>query len=260
MGLQQPPFCLEGRSDHTAKLHRRAWSSLLKNPGVTALATDWIVTQRGAGADRSVDVSIGSGWIPQYQNNGHYFAFADTITNVPLTTNVSGLSRIDSIVAQIHDSELFGGNDDVVFVPVAGTPSGSPVPPTVPNTSLLLANVLLANGYATVVNANITDKRVAIKAQGQPVVSLLTSNIAVQSGVNSVTTDGSGKFTITYPTPFTTLIAPFAQPADAGPSFDTSVYLQQADQTASLLKGTVYSNGVLQTSRTLAIWWEAYGT
>lgn len=260
MGEQQPPFALEGRTDHTAKLFRRVFGSFVQTPGVADIAATWKVTQRGAGADRSVDVATGTGWIPQFADNGPYAGYSDSVVNVPLAVNSSGLTRIDTIVAQIHDAELFGGNDDWVFVPVQGTPSATPVPPAVPNTSLPLADVQLANGFATVVNANIADRRVPIQTRGQPVISKMTQNIGIQSNIATVTTDAvTGKFTITYPVAFNSIIAVFAQPTDAGAAFDTTIYPQVA-QSNSQLTATVYSNGVLQTSRTLSVWWEAMGT
>lgn len=256
----QPPAFLEGRTDHTAKLFRRVFGSLVQTPGVSNIVSDWKVSQRGAGADKSVDVAAGTGWIPQFGDNGPYAAYADSVKNVPLAANTSGFSRIDSIVAQIHDAELFGGNDDWIFVPIQGTPSGSPVPPTLPDTSLLLANVLLANGYASVLNANITDLRVPTQTRGQPIISKLASNIGVQSNIATVTTDAvTGKFTITYPVAFNSIIAVFATPCDAGAAFDTTVY-PQVVQPVDKLTATVYSNGVLQTNRTMSLWWEAYGT
>lgn len=125
-----------------------------------------VVTQRAAGANRSVDVSaviavIDGTDIPSTQ--GKYLA-QQPLTNVPLATApTSGNSRIDSIIAQVLDGDQNGnpGVNDFIVTVQPGTPAttGSQVAPTLPASCVLLANVLVGPTVTTIVNANITDER-----------------------------------------------------------------------------------------------------
>lgn len=88
-------------------------------------------------------------------------AFSDATTNVIITANGSGNPRIDLICIKIDPAASAGiqGVGAVSIVAVAGTPAGSPVAPATPANHLALAQVAVANGATSIVNANITDVR-----------------------------------------------------------------------------------------------------
>ena len=73
-----------------------------------------------------------------------------------VTANSSGNPRIDLAVINIFTAALSV---------IAGTPAGSPSPPACPSNSLPIAQIAVANGASSIVNANITDVR-ALSAIG----------------------------------------------------------------------------------------------
>lgn len=130
--------------------------------------TDLKVTEKGSGADMSVDVAVGdayilnSSWTAGSLDETKFFAVAsDAISNVTITANSSGNPRIDIIVATVD--KITPPNDEATNVftvtAVAGTPAGSPTAPATPANSIKLAEIAVANGATSIVNANITDTR-----------------------------------------------------------------------------------------------------
>lgn len=147
---------------YPASLDRQALS--LWTTGVIA-AGDLAVTQRGAGANMSVDVAAGGCVIEgtEAAGQGRYLATSDAVVNVPLAAAPgAGSSRIDLVVATVRDSAFSGTDDDWIIQAVTGTPAASPVAPSAPASSLVLASVAVASLAASIVDANITDARVAV--------------------------------------------------------------------------------------------------
>lgn len=69
--------------------------------------------------------------------------------------------RNDLIVLQVRDPNAGGAaGDDAVLAVIAGTPSGSPVDPAVPNTALVLARVRVPAGTGSITAGLIDDLRV----------------------------------------------------------------------------------------------------
>lgn len=150
----------------------RPLRKLLSVLGV-ATASDLVVTQRGAGANKSVDISVGDAFFDY--NFYAYFAWNTATVNdssTVITDNTSGNPRIDTVVAYIDLTVIDNTNSNnpgaLKFMVVAGTPAGSPSAPSSPtiqsavgsgNPFIKLANVAVANGFTSIVNANITDVR-----------------------------------------------------------------------------------------------------
>lgn len=115
------------------------------DPGLT-------VTQRGTGANMSVDVSQGSAI-----NLGTFYRNTATL-NLAIAANASGNPRIDTVVL----------NKDWVaqtvrLVVVQGTPAATPVPPGLTQSNLVqwqipIGDVAVANGAVSITNANITSR------------------------------------------------------------------------------------------------------
>jgi len=82
-------------------------------------------------------------------------------TDVTITDNTSGNPRIDIICLKVDATVTPDGEATNVasLVAIAGTPAASPTAPAVPDDHLLLAQVAVANGFASITTANITDKR-----------------------------------------------------------------------------------------------------
>jgi hypothetical protein len=132
--------------------------------GVLA-AGDFVPSQRGAGANRSVDLTAGDVLVSTIAGTSAYHAFDTAANNVATTTNASGNPRIDAISVYV-DVAAFGATDNsgaLKFKATAGTPGASPVAPSdatvqadvgAANPFHRVANVYLPNGYTQILNAN----------------------------------------------------------------------------------------------------------
>lgn len=151
---------------HPAHSVRRMLQALAGNRGgvipATATFTDLKVTQRGAGANMSVDVAGGECFVHGTESTyqGVYHCQNQGTQNVVITAADSTNPRRDLIVARIKDSEYGVAVTDVFAIEaVAGTPAGSPADPTVPDNCIVLARVAVAASASSITNANITDLR-----------------------------------------------------------------------------------------------------
>jgi hypothetical protein len=165
MTLYNPLFLEAVTGDSAITYHmqdlRLMLSALVPLQG-TVLATDLTVSQRSAGANMSVDVTSGRAFIQgtSISNQGNYLVRSDAVTNVGIAAASSSNPRIDLIVARVFDKQADGGSSySWTLQSVTGTPAASPVAPSVPPSSLLLAQVAVATSAASITNANITDKR-----------------------------------------------------------------------------------------------------
>lgn len=164
MAEQNPPYTLQAAgSNHTAKLFRRVLEGLLRNQGVGSLngSNDMKVTQNGSG---SVDVDRGGGFIvgDEVTNQGIYFVYNDGTVNLSVPAAASGKTRIDRIIAEVHDVTE-GHTQDAAEVPqltadtwglvrVPGTEvTSGPTAPALPNSALNLATVTVTDTGITTV-------------------------------------------------------------------------------------------------------------
>ena len=167
-----PPLFLEAVPGDTAITYhmqdlRLMTSALAPNQG-TILTGDLQVTQRGAGANMSVDVASGRAIIvgDSIANQGNYIVRSDATYNVPISAASTSNPRIDLIVAQVYDKQADGGTL-YSWTPtvVTGTPAASPVAPSLPPSAMALATVSVATNAASVTTTNITDQRI-LSGQG----------------------------------------------------------------------------------------------
>lgn len=160
-GLDQPLWLQN--STYPAALDRALIASALET-GVLG-AGELAVTQRGAGANMSVDVAPGRVVVPMTDapNQGSALCRSTAVNNLTVTgAPGAGLSRIDLVIARVYDASLIGGSiNGWQLEIVTGTPASSPAAPASPVSSLVLAQIAVAAGQATVTNANITDRRVS---------------------------------------------------------------------------------------------------
>lgn len=137
--------------------------------GVLA-AGDLKVSQRAAGgANMSVDVASGAGWIEidSGTRQGLSHIFSDAIANGVVTNSHATLPRVDRIVIQYNDSSIpagVGGDVPTLRV-IAGVPTAGATLDNetgiaaLPNDSMQIGTVLIPAASATVTNANIRDRR-----------------------------------------------------------------------------------------------------
>lgn len=172
MAVTNPPGWLQNAgATHTAAQMRSyiggfigvasSAGSLIGAGGVNpALGDKLQVTQTGS-PSMAVIVKSGIGWVPGSQNGsqGSYGVMNDADLTLSVTTAHATLARIDIVVFTVRDSQYSGSDNDSILQVVAGTPAGSPAPPSNPANSIRLAEVLVGAGVTSITNANITDKR-----------------------------------------------------------------------------------------------------
>lgn len=132
------------------------------------------VSQRGAGANMSVDIAIGDAIIPRSDGTYGHPAFNDAVLNQAIATADPSNPRRDIVVMYIDYTQtpstgVSNNTNGVVKVKVvAGTPAGSPVDPTdtaiqssvgAGNPFIKLARARVGAGVTSVGNSVIDDLR-----------------------------------------------------------------------------------------------------
>lgn len=164
-------------------------SGVAPDPGLT-------VTQRGAGANMSVDVSAGAAFV-----NGTFY-ITDATVNLAIGSNSSGNPRIDTVILK-KDWSL----QTVRLAIKQGTAAASPVPPSLVQSAgasweIPIADVAVANGAVSITNANLQVRRSpANVADGIYLHAVLNnSGVVLQTGdvvVLDTTADRAAKTTTT---------------------------------------------------------------
>lgn len=133
------------------------------------------VTERGAGANMSVDVAVGGAMVggtagAGSAHRGDYFAYCDATENVVITASDPTNPRIDLVGIRIRDT-AYGEADNVpVITVVTGTAAGVPAEPAVPDNFLTLARVDVPAADTAIGAAQITDRRRPWTALGGTIV------------------------------------------------------------------------------------------
>jgi hypothetical protein len=154
---------------------RAMFDAIWSGEGVASL-TDLVVTQRGAGANMSVDVSAGLVVIQgnAIANQGKYVCRSTATVNLPIATAPGSGTRTDLIVAQLYDKQADGGTQ-YAWTPLVITGST-----TAPPSSAVLAQVTVPTGTASITtasNINGTGRQYAQLVQTyRPVVSVQVSD------------------------------------------------------------------------------------
>jgi len=219
---------------YPAGVDRDLIDATFPNPGVIA-AAGLAVTQRGAGANMSVDVAAGLVVVAgtDIAGQGKYLGKVNSTVNVVVgAAPGAGLTRVDLVHAHMTDGTVVGGGTNAMAVQIlAGTAvSSNPVPPAVPASSEALANITVASGTAAVTNAMIADRR--RRAQGQRV-----------QGGRAAFTYATGGVTITFPTPFATTCYAFVSTVSYTGVWTTFVSTLSASQAKITISGTAGEMG-----------------
>lgn len=161
------------------------------------------VTERGAGANMSVDVGSGAADADlavvagTVAGQGNYVVrLGDAVTNVPLNASNVSNPRIDEIYLVVQDNQYDSSGRVLARLAYRdGTPAATPAAPG-PDANwdayLLLASVLVGAGVTSVTDANITDERVASMPVTPPNPALFeVDGYAHVSSASSTNTDGS---------------------------------------------------------------------
>jgi len=134
---------------------------------------DFHVTEKPA-PSLGVTVKMGAAWVKKADGSMVYPVNLETEDAVlAVGANASGNPRIDAVVLYVDlaASPNAGGTNVAILAVVAGSPAASPVAPSdsailtaigASNPFIRLANVTVANGASTILNANISDQRTNI--------------------------------------------------------------------------------------------------
>ena len=109
--------------------------------------------------------SVGQGvFVTEHQNASQVLAIAASDP-----TN----DRIDIAILRIYDDTFDSSGFDYADLEViTGTPDASPLPPTVPAGSFVLAEILVQDAVTQIVNGDITDKRIEAPRHGELVKTI----------------------------------------------------------------------------------------
>lgn len=155
---------------------RQSFAALLGSEGVVDASTGGSleVTERAAGANMSVDVAAGRGWVlgDSAGFQGYYVVANDAPVNLAVAASDATNPRKDIVIAEVRDAFYAGASNDWRLRVVTGTAAATPTEPAVPDTALKLAVVDVAAGATSVTNATITDSR----AQAAPSTRMLGAN------------------------------------------------------------------------------------
>ena len=164
MALRTPPSWLQNGS-HPAENDRLTQQSIFSSTGIIGASSMQVTAQ----ASPNMTVNVASGWasiLSSTSNGGVYVAYNDAAVTLTVTSNATGSTRIDRVVATVNDSYYSGASNNVVFSVVVGTTSA----PATPSNSISLATISVANGASAITSGNITDTR-----------TLTTSSLVSQS-------------------------------------------------------------------------------
>jgi hypothetical protein len=170
-------------------------------------ATSLAVTQNGT---PNMSVNIATGWAAilgtTQTNMGVYVAYNDATVNAAIATAPATNTRIDIVCLTVNDAYYTGSTNNVVVNVVTGTAAASPVAPSTPANSILLAQIAVGTNVTSILTANITDSRVNTTTN-LPFVSLtgtqtLTNKTLTTPIISSISNTGL----LTLPTSTDTLV------------------------------------------------------
>jgi hypothetical protein len=137
---------------HGDPLFHVDYNAMVEGINQNGVLSGLAVSQKGAGADMSVDVATGSALIDEekYTEAG--------VTNVAIDASEAGKHRKDTLIYDTATSAPIAIKGSSVVV------SGNAVPPSVTADDILLAVVYIGDAVATITDANIYDGRIFISA------------------------------------------------------------------------------------------------
>ena len=206
MTLITPPSWLQNGS-YPAESDRLTMQALYATTGV--IGSNSLAVSPNSPAGMSVIVS--SGWAAivgtTQPDMGTYVAYNNANTTLTVTTADATNPRIDIVCVTVRDAYYSGAYNDVIFQVIAGTPASSPVAPTLPDNSILLANIAVGAGVTSITAGNITDERNLTTTNLNSGSQILVNN---QTGTSyTPVSDDAGKLiTLTNTNPITVTIPP----------------------------------------------------
>ncbi len=231
---------------------RYAFSSFLGSSGLVEGATDMPVTALST-PNMTVNVGTGQAWVEgTYLTSsasgvvvqGDYWVQNDTVYNLPIPASNSSLGRIDLVCVVVTDSnEGQAGSTGATIIDVPGTPASSPVAPTPPVSSIVLAQINVGAAATTITSSDITllyPQATLNQAMNTPVQSISTAGPPTgQYGAGSAVLDSNKNLWVNPGGEFVEVQGPTYTP----PTFNGARIVQQSSQSISTVNAVVPLTG-----------------
>lgn len=156
MAELNPPMWLESEAHPSDGMRRLlGWSHA---PGVF----EGLGVTEKAAPDMGVTVGVGSGVVAgdESASQGVYFCETDADEDLVIAVSDATHPRKDRIVMLVEDSYYSGATDAWSLSVVTGTPATPALEPDLPDNALELALVDVGAGVTSILNADITNRRV----------------------------------------------------------------------------------------------------
>lgn len=111
-----------------------------------------------AASGMTVTVANGTAIVPNSGGSGAYRVCAPGANTLTVAASNPSNPRIDLVCVTVTDVGTSASYAQIQVI--TGTPSGSPVAPSLPSNSVLLATLAVAAGVTSVTSGNITDNRI----------------------------------------------------------------------------------------------------
>lgn len=159
---------IDQMTNHTAGDLRSAFNNFIFQEGVVDLSGGHYEVTEKSTPDMSVDIASGRSFIlnDSWTEFSSAIRFYDTLldadTNVSISSNASGSTRIDIICIKINTAVTPDANASNVasIIVVEGTPGAGA--PSTPSDHLKIAEVTVANGETAITNSEISDTRTQV--------------------------------------------------------------------------------------------------
>jgi len=157
-------------------------TGIAARPGVRYGTGNPLLVQASSGMN--ITVNAGVAWVQGTASAtaGMYTCCLDTTSTLTVATSDPTNPRIDNVIVQVTD--VGTSSSTTVVTLQTGTPAASPVAPTLPANSLLLATIAVGANVSSITAGNITDKRVYSVATGGIVpMTNVTGGLSGQAGL-----------------------------------------------------------------------------
>lgn len=153
----QAPAWLQGGS-HTAQGDRLVIGGMygVDTPGGVIEGFDLSPGTPGVAVEVGPGIAVVNNPAPW---GGPYHVGSDSTVTVALAASDPANPRLDLLVAQVYDSAYFGAEDKWALEVVEGTAGPNPVTPAVPDRALVLAEINIFAGAASLSAGDIADRR-----------------------------------------------------------------------------------------------------
>lgn len=176
MTLKTPIFLENDTTTQNADELRLERAYILNQRAGVHTPTSLAVSQRGAGANMSVDVAAGGAHVLGTENalQGGYHVTNDATVNLAITAADLTNPRKDLVIVNVRDSFYSGANNDAQLQVVTGTPAASPAEPNLTalgyKNFLTLALVDVPASDTSITDGQITDRRTRTAAVGGKII------------------------------------------------------------------------------------------